>query len=198
MKYINQREYPHWLYVTRTELEGEAKESGKTTTVFTSGCGLCSAIMVADQLLPNCDFDLKQAIDLSYEVKANYSYGTSYIRYAPAFAEKMGLRYEKGKTIEDARNCLLTGGAVVALMAGDQPEGVGLFSHCEHYVTLTGYEADGRLVVLDPYLYDGKFEEPGREGKVELKRGVMALCKEEDFAADVFKKGPPYHLFWRK
>lgn len=88
MKFINQRDYPHWLYVTRTDLEGEVRESGKTTTVFTSACGLCSAIMVADRLIPNCDFDLKQAIDLSYEVKANYRYGTSYPRFAPAFAEK--------------------------------------------------------------------------------------------------------------
>ena len=198
MKYINQLEYPDTIYITNTKMEGEALEKGKRTTVKGSGCCLCSAVMVADRLIPNCDFDLKQAIDLSYEVKANYRYGTSYIRYAPAFAEKLGLRYEPAKTMEEVRNCLLTGGAAVALVAGDQPEHVGLFSHNEHYVAVIGYESDGRLVVLDPYLYDGKFEEQGREGRVELKYGVMALCNEQELAGDVVGRNYPYYLFWRK
>ena len=88
MKFVNQRDYPHWLYVTRTDMEGEDREKGKTTTVFTSACGLASAVMVADRLIPNSDFELKDAIDLSYEVKANYRRGTAYRRFAPAFAEK--------------------------------------------------------------------------------------------------------------
>ena len=38
MKYINQRDYPHYPYITRTDLEGEELEYGKTTTVSNSGC----------------------------------------------------------------------------------------------------------------------------------------------------------------
>ena len=59
MKYVCQLEYPDLLYVTRTSLEGEAREKGKTTTIRSSGCGLCSAVMVADRLLPNCQFSLR-------------------------------------------------------------------------------------------------------------------------------------------
>ena len=40
MKYVNQKEYPDWLYVTRTDMEGEDKEKGRTTTISGSGCGL--------------------------------------------------------------------------------------------------------------------------------------------------------------
>ena len=73
MKYVNQLEYPHWLYVTRTEMEDEKeREKGKTTTVRSSGCGLCSAVMVAHRLIPNCEFELRDALDLSYAVEANY------------------------------------------------------------------------------------------------------------------------------
>ena len=43
MKYINQKDYPHWLYVTRVDLGEADRERGKTTTVASSGCGLCSA-----------------------------------------------------------------------------------------------------------------------------------------------------------
>ena len=70
MKYINQLAHPHMRYITRTD--PEYGDSGKTTTIKSSGCGLCSAIMVADRLLPSYDFDLCDAIELSYEMKANH------------------------------------------------------------------------------------------------------------------------------
>ena len=69
---------------------GVEQEKGKTTTVRSSGCGLCSAIMVADRLLPNCEFGLKEAIDLAYATNANLEVGTTYQVYAPALAEKLG------------------------------------------------------------------------------------------------------------
>ena len=46
MKYINQREYPDWLYVTRTDMDEEQRERGRVTTVASSACGLCAAVMV--------------------------------------------------------------------------------------------------------------------------------------------------------
>ena len=197
MKFINQRDYPHWLYVTRTDMDGEDKAWGRTSTVFTSACGLCSAVMVADRLLPNCDFDLNQAISLSYAVKANYRKGTSYVRFAPAFAEKLGLQLETSENIEDVLYCLRTGGAAVALVAGE-PEGKsGLFTHGYHYVALIAQERDGRLVILDPYLYDGKFDEEGRAGKVTLRDGVVALCTPEVLAGEATTQYTPYYLFWR-
>jgi hypothetical protein len=199
MKFINQRDYPHWLYITRTDMESEEdRERGKTTTVFTSACGLCSAVMVADRLLPNCDFSLSDAIDLSYAVKANYRRGTSYQRFAPAFAEKVGLRMETAWEMQALMDCLRTGGAAVAWVAGDRDDRVGVFSHVGHYIAVIGVERDGRLAVLDPYLYEGKFQEEGRVGKVELKNGVIALCQPETLQADVVNKSFPYYLFWRK
>ena len=89
MRYINQLDHPHMLYVTKTEMEGEAREKGRTTTIKSSGCGLCSAIMVADRLLVDYDFELYDAIQLAYDVEANHKDGTNYKRFAPAFAEKM-------------------------------------------------------------------------------------------------------------
>ena len=90
MRYVNQLENPHMLYVTRTSQEGADKERGRTTTIKSSGCGLCSAIMVADRLLVNYKFDLDDAIQLSYDTEANHRLGTDYQRFAPAFAEKLG------------------------------------------------------------------------------------------------------------
>ena len=198
MKYINQRDYPHWLYITRTDMEGEDKEYGKTTTVKSSACGLCAAIMVADRLLVNYDFDLTAAIQLSYDQKANYRAGTSYARFAPAFAEKLGLKMEVTSDVEEMRRCIRTGGAAVALVIERKGERVGLFTHSAHYISVIDEEADGRFVILDPSFTDTKFEEEGRKGKVEIKNGVIILCDAATLDAEADPNNPPYYLFWRK
>ena len=89
MKYINQLDYPNEIYVTMQEMSEAEREEGKKTTVANSGCGLCSSIMVADRLIPNCNFGLQDAIKLSYETGANLYRGTNYKVYAPAFAKKL-------------------------------------------------------------------------------------------------------------
>lgn len=199
MKYINQFDYSHWLYVTRTELlDEEVREKGKTTTVRNAGCGLCAAIMVADRLLPNSEFSMQDAIELSYSVKANDRKGTSYKRFAPAFAEKMGFRLEMTNEPEKLRNCLRTGGAAVVHIGGDYEGHVGVFSHGGHFVAAINVEPDGRIAILDPSYKDGKYEEEGRKGRVELKNGVIALCDASLLVEDTATRNPGFYLFWRE
>lgn len=198
MKYLNQLDYPHLLYVTRTDMEGKDLECGKTTTVKSSGCGLCSAVMVADRLIPNCEFSLTDAIELSYSVKANYRAGTSYARFAPAFAKKMGLHWENTEDIEEVRRCLRTGGAVVIHVGGDRDGHVGLFTHGGHYMAIISEEPDGRFAVLDPSYKPGKFDEEGRQGKVEVRDDRIILCRGEILVEERRRNHIPFHLFWRK
>ena len=197
MKYINQKSYPHIPYITRTDLEGADWERGQKTTVDTSGCGLCAAIMVADRLIPNCEFSLEDALEMSYATKANHGIGTDYLRFAPAFAEKMGLRWQQSDSVEDLRLCLRTGGAAVLLVRanGDKP---GLFTRSLHYIAVIGLEPDDRFAILDPSLTPGKYEEYDRKGKVELTNEVIILCPEENLCPEVVQEASPYHLFWRK
>lgn len=197
MKFINQRNYSHIPYLTRTTLKGEEREKGLKTTVATSGCGLCAAVMVADRLLPNCEFDLAEALQLSYDTKANERIGTIYKRFAPAFAEKFHLIWEHTADTERLIQCLQTGGAAVIDVAGDQNGKPGLFSHVEHYIAAISVEPDGRIAILDPSYYEGRYEEEGRKGKVEVKNGMIALCKPEHLFQDVVKNSPAFHLFWR-
>ena len=65
MLYINQLDYAHVPYIPRTSLQGEEYERGQKTTVRSSGCGLCAAVMMVDRLLPNMEFTLEQAVELS-------------------------------------------------------------------------------------------------------------------------------------
>lgn len=198
MRYINQKNYPDIPYITKTECTGEEYEKGQKTTVSSSACGLCSAIMVADRLLVNYTFNLEDAINLSYEVKANNSRGTNYSRFAPAFAEKFGLKLERTNDVEELLNCLRTGGAAVAHVGGDREGHIGVFSHTGHYVAVISEEPDGRVAVLDPSYFENKYEEEGRKGKIELKNGVIALCSREILVEDTANRDPSFYLFWRK
>lgn len=198
MKFICQRDYPHWLYITRTGFDGEEFEKGKTTTVSSSGCGLCAAVMVADQLIPNCEFGLADAMEISYAQNANHRLGTDYARFAPVFAEKLGLRHEISNDIADMYCCLNSGGTVVALVRGTQGDKIGLFSNGGHYINVIGVEKDGRLVILDPSLQPGKYDVPGRKGRSEVKYGYLVLTGEDTLKEAESDKYPPYYLFWRK
>ena len=192
MKYVNQLEHPHMLYTTHVEDEG-----GRPSTIWSSGCGLCSAVMVADRLLPNCSFGLYDAIELSYSVEANHLIGTDYERFAPAFAEKMGFKLEMTSDPERLCHCLRTGGAAVAYVTGKVPGKVGLFTVGTHYVVVIGVEPDGRLAVLDPSYKPGKYEEEGRAGKVEMKHDVVALCSVQVMTEEIVTHAPGFYLFWR-
>lgn len=198
MRYVNQLEYPDIRYITRYEMEGEDYERGQRSTVKSSGCGLCSAIMVADRLLPNVEFSVEEAVELSYSCEANHRKGTDYARFAPAFAEKFGLEYEMTDDPERLRFCLRTGGAAVLHSKGDRDGYIGVFTHGGHYIVAISEERDGRIAILDPSLKEGKYEEEGRRGLVELKNGVIALCDMEVLVKDTETAPFSFYLFWRK
>ena len=197
MKYINQLEYPHIPYITGLLLEGEAKEKGRTTTVSTSGCGLCTAVMIADRLLPNCAFGLEDALELSYACGANGYKGTTYTVFAPVFAEKLGLRLEMTCNPQRLRYCLETGGAAALHTKGNQEGHIGVFSTVGHWVTAIGVEPDGRIAVLDPAYKEGRYDREGRKGLVEVKHGVIALCALDTIVEDTKAADPCFYLFWR-
>lgn len=198
MRYINQLEYSEIGYVTKTDVEDEElRERGKHSTVRSSGCGLCASLMVADRLLVNYDFDLDVAIQLSYEVKANHQVGTDYKRYAPAFAEKLGLSLEMTNDPERLRYCLRTGGAAV-LLVGEREDYISVFTHKTHYITAISEEPDGRISILDPSFKEGKYDEEGRKGKVELKNGVICLCDLQVVEKETAGQTPGMYLFWRR
>lgn len=201
MRFVNQREHPHMLYITRQTMDEKNREYGKTTTIKSSGCGLCAAMMVADRLLPSYQFELYDAIELAYASKSNLRIGTDYGTYGPAFAEKLGLRYEICVDVEGVRNCLRTGGTVVVLVGGSDNGHKGIFCRAGHYMTIIGEEPDGRFAILDPAFDHERFEEQGmveiRAEYVEVKNDVITLCDADVLHAETTGKDGPYYLFWR-
>ena len=199
MRYENQREHPHMLYVTRTSLEEKDREYGRTTTMKSSGCGLCAGVMVVDRLLPCYDFSLEDAIQLSYDADANRVVGTSYLRFGPALAEKFNLRYQMSDKIEDLQNCVRTGGAAVVLVGrGKYDNGErGLFTKGGHYMAVISEEPDGRLAILDPSFTSDKYSTEDWKNLVEVKHNYVVLCDPQILHGETEGKTGPYYLFWR-
>ena len=199
MRYENQRKHPHMLYVTRTTLEEKEREYGRTTTMKSSGCGLCAGIMVVDRLLPFYEFSLEDAIQLSYDSDANRVVGTSYIRFGPALAEKFNLRYQMSDKLEDLIDCVRTGGAAVVLVGRGQYDNGerGLFTKSGHYMTVINEEPDGRLAILDPAFEPDRYSDPKWEGLVEVKHNYVVLCDPQVLHGETQGKTGPYYLFWR-
>lgn len=198
MRYICQLDYPDIPYITRTSLQGEDYERGQKTTVRSSGCGLCAAIMAVERLLPNVEFTLEEAVQLSYDSKANTAVGTNYAMLAPALAKKFDLKLMASMEMEDLQYCLRTGGAAVVLVRGGREGQEGLFTNRGHYITAISEEPDGRIAILDPSYKTGKFESPECKDKVEMKNGVIALCSPEILHQEANPDRLHYYLFWRK
>lgn len=198
MKYVNQKKYPDWLYTTRQSYEGEEKKKGLTTTISSSGCGLCTAVMIADRLLPNCDFGLEDAVRISYACGANLMKGVTYKIFAPVFAQECGLDYEMTNDPDRLRYCLRTGGAAAIHAKGNNGDYIGVLSKTGHMLAAISEERDGRIAILDPSYTDGKFDIEGRKGKVEVKYGVISLCNMDVIVEDTKPADPSFYLFWRK
>ncbi len=153
--------------------------------------------MAINRILPNVNFDIEDAIELSYQVKANILAGTQFYIYGPALAKKFGVKYEETKCIERLKDCLKNGGVAIARVAGDRDNYIGVFSKGRHYITVVAVEPDNRLAILDPSYKEGKYLEDGRKGKVEVKNGVIAVCEESVLKGDCLPHDPCYFLFWR-
>lgn len=95
------------------------------------------------------------------------------------------------------RHCLRTGGAAVLHVGGDYEGHIGVFSHTGHYITAISEEEDGRIVILDPSYKEGKFDEDGRRGKVEVRNGIFCFCEMQVITEDTESRTPGMYLFWR-
>lgn len=148
-------------------------------TIRSSGCAPTAAAMVISSFVktvyPN------EMADLFKKNGFRAATGTD----SNAFnwiAKQYGLEMKKTVYIADAIECLKRGGMVVALCKAGS-----LFSTGGHFIVLSEIRGDN-LVVFDPYLYSGKFNNGNR-------RCVTVKGNEAIVSVDNFKKYCNYTLF---
>ena len=180
MKYLNQLDHPDIPYPTDAATEGSRFHD---LFIKEAGCGLCSLAMMVDRLTTKT-ISLKRLIALSLKHKANLHPGTDMKILGPVVADLYDLDFSTTNSVKKAMQHLKNGGSVIANVGGDREGYTGVFSHGGHYV-------------LHPSLKEGKYEEPGREGKVRLD-APFAYCSPELMEKETDNRNPGFYLFSRK
>jgi polysaccharide deacetylase len=164
-EYYNQADnrWANHLYTSPTHPQANLK---------TSGCGPTSAAMIVTnmvkRILPNEMADILK----NNGYRANE--GTS-LEAFNWLGKNYNLEVKRTNNINEAVQCLKDGGMVVASLSPG-----GLFSTNGHIVVFVEMKDANRIVVYDPYLYSGKFNQLGRQGKVEVN-GNEVYCSIDNF-----------------
>ncbi|MCF0135962.1 MAG: hypothetical protein HUJ69_06020 [Lachnospiraceae bacterium] len=186
-----QLDYEHVPYVSPTSPHG---------TIANSGCGPCCAAMLVENLLEQPCTPEEMAV-LGKACGAREGYGTNLFIFSPVFAEKFGLKLTVTENGDEALAFLQQGrGMVIANINGFPREDgyIACFSDGGHYVLLIGAytpedpEEEATVKVLDPMYIPGRYDVPGRQGKVTMD-GKVACTSMEVIRKDCLDRS--YFLF---
>ena len=101
MLYLNQLDYRHIHYEHNIANGGVPQER---RNVATSGCGVCSACMMVDQLT-STHLSIEECIRLVYQVGASRFVGTRMAILGPALADKFHLGFKATKDMSEVIDC---------------------------------------------------------------------------------------------
>ena len=193
MHYVNQLGYPHVHYEHNVDHGGVIPER---RNIATSGCGLCSACMVVENLTTK-HLSVEECVKLTEACGANATVGSRMRILGPVIAERYGLEYCATNDPNEVTDCLRKGGQVIANVTGDHDDYKGLFSdRSGHYVVIIAVDGE-ELCVLDPSYRFGKFDTDERRNKVRLDIPFI-YCSLADMEADVAACEIHYYLFRRR
>ena len=182
MYYINQLDYPHIRYEHDLDHGGAPEEK---CTAAAAACGPCCLCMVVENMTFG-HLELTDCLKLSADLGANRQRGTDLKILGPVVAEKYGLTYDVTDDVEKLVEHLQHGGMAIANSGGDREGYVGVF-------TTDGKDA----CILDPSYKEGKYDEEGRKGKVEV-HAPFVYCSLEVLKEDCSNRSPAFYLFARK
>ena len=182
MHFYCQLDYEHIPYPSPTSPYGN---------LANNGCGVCCASMVVETLTGQ-NFPPEESAVLAKSCGAREGFGTDMRIFAPAFAAEKGLTWESTQDPERVLEFLHSGqGVVIANTAGDREDWIGVFSDSRHYIVVASAQ-ENTVCVWDPLLAPGRYDIPGRAGKVRLE-GFHAYA---DFSVIVNDCGSrPFYLF---
>lgn len=184
MNFYCQLDYEHISYPSPISPKGN---------LANNGCGVCSAAMIVEAMTGQA-FPPEDAARLAKACGAREGFGTNMAIFAPVFSRAFGLHYAATGDaalvqafLEEKR------GMVIANTQGDRDGWIGVFSDSRHFVVLPSC-TDGQVAVWDPMLSPGRYEKPGRAGKVKLD-SFTAYADFSVIKNDCASRS--YYLFWK-
>lgn len=186
-KYYNQHNYPNTPYPS---------PDLPKATVKSGGCGVCCASMIIENLTAH-QIGPKLMATYAINKKARVSGGTDMNVLAKAISADYGLMIDITNDEIVLLSHLRKGGMAIANVGGNRGGYVGVFSDGGHYVVVAGLTDTGKVIVLDPGYYPGKFNKAGRKGRVTVN-GNQCICDISVLGKDTENRSPAYWLFERK
>lgn len=161
--------------------------------IANNGCGICCASMLAENML-GIHFPLEEAASLAISCGAREKVGTDLYIFSPVFAQRVGLNVRDTEDADEALRFLQEKrGMIIANTYGDREGYIGVFSNSGHYIVLAGVEGT-TVRVWDPMYRPGRYDVPGRIGKVRME-GNEAFADFDVIRQDCVHR--PFFLFSR-
>ena len=148
--------------------------------------------MVVETLLGE-RFPPEKSAAFAIEHKARVSGGTDMGVLSQALYWAFGLKVTETDSIDVLRAALEQGCVAVVNVGGDRAGYKGVFSDSGHYLVVLAEAPDGRLVLVDPYLYAGKYDKPHRQA-VEVV-GNLLYAPPDVVDKDAENRRPRYTVF---
>ena len=140
-------------------------------------------------------FPPAESAALAKRCGAREGFGTNLYIYAGALAAHFGLSVRNTEDADEAVQFLREGrGMVIANVQGNREGYTGVFSDGGHYILLLR-TSGGRIALLDPMYRPGRYDRPGRAGKVTMEGNVAWTT------ADVVRedcRDRPFFLFSKR
>ena len=163
-------------------------------TIADNGCGVCAASMLVENML-GLPFPPRESAALAKKCAAREGFGTDLYIYSKALAEQFHMGLTETEDVEIAMDFLRKKqGMVIANVRGNREGYIGVFSDEGHYILVIDANGD-EIAVLDPCYRPGRFDIPGRKGKVRME-GSVAYSTKDVLAQDCFER--PFFLFSAK
>ena len=180
MYYYNQEDYPSIPYAYK----------GNGKTVKTSGCGVCAACIVFNNLAGKELYSVKKMAEFSVNNGARDNSGTNMKTLLDALCKK-NKDFSYTTTTDETKVTahLKKGGMAIA----NQGDSYNVFSTAGHFVVC--YKMSGSNVeILDPQMYSGKYDSYSRPNRIVKKttNGCVVSTKEMNKATN--DRNPAYFL----
>lgn len=182
MYYYNQNDYPSVKYdrPSTTEIE----------TVKTSGCGVCTACIVFNNLAGGELYTVSQMAKFSMDNGARDNSGTNMNTLLNALCKTHpAFSFTTTTSESELVNHIKKGGMAIC----NQGDTYNVFSTAGHYVI--AYKMVGKNIeILDPQMYDGKYDAYKRPQRIVKKTTNGCVVSQTEMGKATADRNPAYFL----
>ena len=180
--YYNQRDYSYVPY--------DNPNTSKKETVATSGCGVCSACMVFNNLAQKVLYTVPAMAKFSINCGARDNSGTNEKTLLNALCKaNKGFSWRGTTDVNELVKHLKSGGMAIC----NQGDVYNIFSTAGHFVVadrMVGNAVD----ILDPDMYAGKYDAYDRPNRIVSKTNYGCVVTTAQLSKATSDRNPAYYL----